>query len=157
MKLTSKMLIHLIKEQMKDTISVSVANKPEDEKYPDSQSTFEKIKTLMFNEETYETGLILLSSTDKLRPDHADALERIRTYADLFYKAMLTYNEYESLGPKDHHERYLLFKKRLKQKAELRDKFEELFGIQSNLGREVKLAFRDYFRSGKLYFPRDRN
>ena len=133
MKLTSKLLIHLIKEQMGDTV----------EEYPDSQSAFEKIKTLMFDEETYETGLILLSSTDKLRPDHADALERIATYADLFYKAMLTYDEYESLEPKDHHQRYHLHKKRRKQKTELRDKFEELFGIQSNLGREVKQAFQE--------------
>ena len=127
MKLTSKLLIHLIKEQMGDTV----------EEYPDSQSTFEKIKTLMFDEETYEQGLSLLSSTDKLHPDHADALERIAIFADLYYTI------FDSEDPSYRKKSRELRKEKARQTTELKEKFEELFGIQSKLGNEVKLAFQE--------------
>ena len=139
MKLTSKLLINLIKEEMEDTV----------EEYPNSEKFFEKIKTFMLDGENYGLGLSLFDSIegqDMLRPDQEDALKRITIFADLFYETKSIFDEVENLSPEEPNYQKKtrdLLRKRVRQTMKLREVFEELFGIQSNLGREVKRAFQE--------------
>ena len=139
MKLTNELLRQIIKEELKESLG----------EYPNSEKFFEKIKTFMLDGENYGQGRSLFDSIegeDMLRPDQEDALKRITIFADLFYETKSIFDEVENLSPEDPSYRKKtreLLRKRVRQTMKLREVFEELFGIQSNLGREVKLAFQE--------------
>tara|TARA_R100000030_G_scaffold100204_1_gene92714 strand:- start:380 stop:772 length:393 start_codon:yes stop_codon:yes gene_type:complete len=129
MKLTSKLLITLIKEQME---------------YPDSQSHFEKIKKFILDGENYGLGLYFFESLeDQLHPEHASALKRIIEFADMFFKhkEMVDGSDESLLNPKQRREQRA---KIAISSSELDDKFEELFGFQSKFGNEIKKALNFY-------------
>ena len=127
MKLTSKLLTDLIKEQME---------------YPDSESHFEKIKNFILDGENYGLGLYFFESLeDQLRPEHVNALKRIIEFADLFFKHK------EMVDNSDESLLNLRQKRELRSKiaissSKLDDKFEELFGLQSDLGKEIRRKYR---------------
>ena len=139
MKLTNTQLRQIIKEELKEALG----------EYPNSEKYFEKIKTFMLDRENYGLGLSLFDSIegqDVLRPDQEDALKRITMFANLFHETKSIFDELKNLSPEDpsyRKKRLELRKKRARQKSQLQDLFEELFGIQSNLGREVKRAFQE--------------
>ena len=83
------------------------------------------------------------SLEDQLHPEHADALKRIIEFADFFFKHkdMVEKSDESSLSLRQKRE---LRSKIAISSSELGDKFQELFGLQSKLGREIKQTLNYY-------------